>query len=55
MKSNIKATVIESPGKLGNVKVGQLAIFLAAYLSNPETLEEVNKHIAEKKEKESTP
>lgn len=54
MKSNIKTTVIEQPGKLGDMKAGKLSRFITALLSNPEMLAEVNRRIAEKKEQEAT-
>ncbi len=54
MKSNINTTIIDQPGKLGNVKASQLSRFLTACLSTPGMLEEVNRRIAEqKKEKEA--
>lgn len=54
MKSDIKTTIIEQPGKLGEMKAGQIARSITAFLRNPEMLAEVNRRIAEQKEQEAT-
>lgn len=48
MKSNIKAKVIEQPGKLGKMKARALATALTnIYYNNPELAAEVDRRVAE--------
>lgn len=48
MKANIKATVIEQPGKLGKMKARALAAALTEiYYGDPEFAAEVDRRVAE--------
>lgn len=54
MKSDIKTTIIEQPGKLSDMKARKLSRVITALLKNPEMLAETNRRIAEQKEQEAS-